>query len=743
MPKKPSPDPAVLAQKQAHISVERYFEVSLLLMLGTSFTTLAFTGKLDAVSIVIVSAALILKLWSYTRERPLMLSPRTVTRLGIFYLFFFAIDFLILSPGPTALDSMLAATVHLILFATVVKTFSARTYRDYAYLASLSFMMMLASAILTVSTEFMALFVLYMLFAISTFISYEIKRSTEAATRAPSGPFASPARNRVALEQSLARSTGGLAIGIVALASVLFFVIPRYRSGYLTGLGMTSQNITGFSESVKLGDIGRILRSNTVVMRIMPENSPRDFIGVKWRGVGLTSFDGKHWYEDNTAQTMLPQATYRRFILPAPAGLSRRPYKPLRYRVLLSPLSTNVLFAAAVPREIDAPLSSIGIDETRSIHNPQHSFTPIQYDVLSQVGMPSPAQLRSAAATYPLEIRLLYLPLPPHLDPRIAALARRLTISAQTPYDRATVIQHYLRHNFAYTLNPPGIEPSDPIGSFLFTAKKGYCEYFAAAMAVMLRTLGVPTRLVNGFQTGSYNRIGHDFIVRERDAHSWVEVYFPEYGWVPFDPTPPDPNPVIPSVWDDYLDAASLFWNEWIINYDFAHQVQLARQVETESVSFRDQFRDRMNRVRHDAIAWAYRIEGELMRHKLAALIILMIAMAGTILTERGLTLAELKFLWAWTFPGARRRADPQEATMVYQRFLSALGRRGLRKPAAETPREFAARLARFPFAPLASEFTTHYNALRFGSEEVPLVRLRELIEQIGKSPKAPPAARG
>jgi len=102
-------------------------------------------------------------------------------------------------------------------------------------------------------------------------------------------------------------------------------------------------------------------------------------------------------------------------------------------------------------------------------------------------------------------------------------------------------------------------------------------------MVVMLRTLGIPARLVNGFQTGSYNRVGQDFVVRARDAHSWVEVNFPQYGWISFDPTPADPNPLVPGTLDDYLDAAGLFWNEWVINYDFFHQVRLVSELEQDS----------------------------------------------------------------------------------------------------------------------------------------------------------------
>src|SRR3989442_7070309 len=135
-------------------------------------------------------------------------------------------------------------------------------------------------------------------------------------------------------------------------------------------------------------------------------------------------------------------------------------------------------------------------------------------------------------------------------------------------------------------------------------------------MVVMLRTLEVPARLVNGFQTGTYNRVGKDFVVRTRDAHSWVEAYFPQYGWVPFDPTPADPNPVLPTTFDDYLDAVGLFWNEWVINYDFAHQVELAREVDQDSRRFQKEVRLRFEDLQHRGVRLAYRIEAWLMAHK-------------------------------------------------------------------------------------------------------------------------------
>ncbi len=131
MPKAAQPDPSTLVRLQSNISVQRYFEISILLTLATAFVTVTMTGKLDFVSTVVISLALCVRLWGYFREADFSLSPRTVTRISIFYIFFYALDFLIFSPGPGLLDRMLTATVHLILFITVIKIFSARTYRDY------------------------------------------------------------------------------------------------------------------------------------------------------------------------------------------------------------------------------------------------------------------------------------------------------------------------------------------------------------------------------------------------------------------------------------------------------------------------------------------------------------------------------------------------------------------------------------------------------------------------------------
>ena len=718
-----------LLRKQGKVSVQRYFEISLFSMLGVSFLTVAFTGKLDLISILLIFLALVVKFWGYIRDRDIRLDPRTVTRLSIFYILFYFFDLVFLSPGEVV-DQVLNATVHLILFTAVIKVFSASSHRDYIYLAVLSFLQMLAGAILMVDTVYFVCFVLYLLLAISTFLSYEIKRSTEAAARPPEGPFREAPRNRSALERSLLGLTVSTAVGMLILASVLFFAIPRYSTGYMSQLSLQPQNIIGFSESVNLGDIGRILKSNAVVMRVIVEGNPQEVIGVRWRGVALTGFDGKTWYKDDTDRRIVRPASYQRFVLPRWPGWELHPRRELRYRVLRTAISNDTLFMAAVPREIRGPFRRLALDQTDSLHKPNYVSTPMGYEAVSNLGRPTPDQLRRVADAYPAGIRLTYLQVP-DLDPRIRELAAQWTAEFDNNYDRAGALERYLRDNFRYTLDPQGIDPENPIASFLFEAKSGYCEFFAAAMTLMLRTQSIPARLVNGFQTGSFNPIGNDFIVRARDAHSWVEVYFPRYGWISFDPTPPDPNPVVASAFDHYKDAVELFWQEWVINYNSTRQESLAREVGRTSLDYSRRVRRFFRNTRQRGVALAEQGEIWIVDHKLLVAFLMILGFVVLMGYERLTNWKELRFLIAWRIFPRSRGLEPQEATMTYSRLMSLLGRRGYKKKPSQTPVEFARSFGTSALREPVSDFTDLYNALRFGKAPISVSRFRELLGEI------------
>jgi transglutaminase-like putative cysteine protease len=722
----------------------RFFQVSLVCTLATAFLVLASTGRLDKPAVILFSGALLTRLLMLAWHGRWVLSAKVVTALSVAYLAFYPLDLAYLAAGSSLADRMLIATVHLALFASAIKVLSASTDRDYFYLAALSFVMMLAAAILTVAALYLAGFCLYILFAISTLLSFEVSRLQRHPSALPDSrrPEEESEAHRVrSTELALGKAALGLTVALLPLAALLFFVIPRYRSGYWWRTGFEPQRITGFSENVDLSEIGRILRSDQVVMRVAPEGDAPAFAGEKLRGVALANFDGQRWSNADRREHALMPFSVDAFRPPDFSGLATRPGAPLRYRVLLEPLSTSVLFVAGRAREIDAHLRFMLADHTGSLLDPAHLPGPFTYEVTADSGLPDARVLRAASPDISQEVRDSYLGLP-RLDPRISQLARRVTASRRNNYDRAVVLQNYLQGHFTYSLDLEDSASEDPIANFLFRTKRGNCEFFAASMAVMLRSLGIATRLVNGFQMGSYNPVGKDFVVRGYDAHSWVEVYFPKVGWVPFDPTPSGAGTGASlGLLQGYLDAAQLFWSEWIVNYDVGRQIRLAAALESTSRNADRHFRDlRWSFARLTSGPLANGREW-LRRHRINTLALVIILLAFSTLAVRHP--AWLKDSWAalvWRLAARRGAGAHHGASLAYKRFLVALARRGFEKAPAETPLEFAGRLRDPDLRHPAVDFTRMYQAARFGGQAIASADLDSALEAALKAFSTRPA---
>ncbi len=173
-------------------------------------------------------------------------------------------------------------------------------------------------------------------------------------------------------------------------------------------------------------------------------------------------------------------------------------------------------------------------------------------------------------------------------------------------------MERYLRTHFGYTLQLGRSAQRDPLAYFLFERKQGHCEYFASAMAVMLRTLRIPSRVVNGFRTGEFNDVTSQYLVRASNAHSWVEAYFPGYGWISFDPTPAAPAEVRTgwSRWALYADAMASFWREWVVSYDVSHQYILGQRAAQGGTQWIRRMR-RWGRMQYEAWLEAARRTGQ------------------------------------------------------------------------------------------------------------------------------------
>ena len=566
-------------------TIEQYFQVCLLLLIVAGFAILVSTGRLDSLSILGVSAALVFRAYLMLRGRTLQIPERWTSYLTLVYVLFYAADIFLVS------GNFVAATIHLVLFIMVMKVFSVQRDRDHLYLAIISFLEVLAAAVLTVDTVFFGAFCVFLLLAVATFISMEMRRSAAAASGALPGTTMPNAARRMA--RSLSSIALLMTTSVVLGAVGIFFVLPRLSAGYLSAYAAKNEFVSGFSDRVQLGEIGRIKQSDTEVMHIEIEGDRGGYADLKWRGMALALFDGKVWSNPVTS-TMEPFDSNPRDPEVRLTGMGRynltraetsarnlpadradlRAMHPLFYKVMMEPIGTNVLFLAPVPIGLQGRIMAIGVDDNGAVFNLDRNRMTESYTASSLWMQQHEERLRGAAGTAPPDVVLNYLQLPKRVDRRVVELARRITANTSTQYDKASAIELYLRTRYGYSLQMATTPPEDPLAYFLFDRKEGHCEYFASAMAVMLRTLGIPSRIVNGFRGGEYNDLTGSYIVRGRDAHSWVEAYIPGYAWVSFDPTPPDPTPVAGNMHRVllYLDAAREFWREWVINYDFLHQ---------------------------------------------------------------------------------------------------------------------------------------------------------------------------
>jgi protein-glutamine gamma-glutamyltransferase len=737
-------------------AVQRYFEISLYFLVSTGILAIVSTGKLDPLFTFAPPAALVYKGFRLWQGRGPELSPRVATWLVLAYFLFFPADLWFFSrnmaegaPNPTLYAGLLSA-IHLLIFATVVRLYSAASNRDYAFLAVLAVTSMLASAILTVETGFLVALAVFLVLAVSTFVALEIRRSSAGAVSPPCDPGSAVAHQ---LNRALGVTSVLVAISALAIGMVIFFLIPRFTTGYLSALNLQPDLMTGFSDNSTLGDIGRIQENSSVVMRIRVAGDAALAQGIHWRGIVLTNFDGHRWSTPQRDDRVIPSAGDGEYWV-GPAPLPRGRYVPLRYTVLMEPVATDAIFIAPGAQTLRGHFqnetSRVGgpqrhgylvEDMTGSIFNPARNNSKIRYEGVSNLPAVTPRELRQASSKYPDPIRLTYLQLPP-LDPRIQILADQITAASQNPYDKAANLERYLTVHYGYTLDLRDTQGSDPLADFLFRRRAGHCEYFASAMTVMLRAEGIPARYVTGFAPGEYNDIGGDYIIRESDAHAWVEVYFPGYGWVTFDPTPSG-NSKHAGLFDRlsmYWDSFQFAWSEWVVNYDFSHQITLAQNAQQSSRNFSDRAREYYNDRKQRTMKTLLDLDekAEASRYFLPGLLLFLL---GLLFSLRGrATIGYLVARWSLR---ARRDGNltASLAALEYGEMLRLLERRGWKKSASQTPLEFAATIpAPNLIAPIA-QLTALYQSARFGDHPARIEQMSRLLRAIRDSVRAAKAS--
>src|SRR5580658_2535473 len=501
----------------ATLSIERFFGFSLLGLVASGYLAVAGSGYLDAPTIGLTAAGLLLRALVLAGFVPLRISDRAITLACIAYSAFFIADYFAFS------GTLVEAAVHLIFFLAVLKTLTASTHRDHLFLAVVSFAELVAAAILSENLNFFVFLACYLFFAIATLTSAEIRRSVrKSAVKAR--------RGQKRFHWRLAVLSTWVTVGILGLTAGLFFLLPRTADAALSRFFWHRIFIPGFSNQVTLGETGQIRLNSRPVMHISSPR-PEKLTGLKWRGDALSHFDGKQWTNRRVSWTQIGIEQPRAGVSDIAAPEQRPPGRYINYEVELDSAGARALFFAGAPQVVRMVYSSLDRSETDSFRLQVSAPEGFRYEVSSLLEDPpetTAASLAPPELTYAARIRTLQLP---RLDPRIAALARSITARAGTDLERARAIERRLRTEYVYALEMPSQEPPDPLADFLFTRRRGYCEYFASAMAVMLRSIGVPARIATGLQSGLYNPITGLWVIRASDAHAWVEAWIPGNGW--------------------------------------------------------------------------------------------------------------------------------------------------------------------------------------------------------------------
>ena len=691
--------------------VDRFFEFALLGMLASGYFAVAGSGYLDWPTSALALAGLGWRALMCVGLIDFAVPNRVAAAFMLLSIGLFPFDAWLFS------GSFFPASIHLVCLLAVLKIVTAKTSRDYAYLKMIAILELLAAAVLSVNLGFFGFLALFLLFAIAAFASGEVRRSAESRRAVVRGGLRGFPRRLIALSVFLFS-------GILFMTIGLFFVLPRTAKAAIERFLPQHYHVPGFSNGVTLGQIGEIKQSSRPVMHVL--SYPRGgFLEVYWRGAALARFDGRRWDNPPAREIELPLVhglltVNQRRRAPSPPG------HEISYTVRLSEFAPETLFIAGTPQNIriDAPGAHLTLTRGGSFNvMAPAGTTDLAYGVNSFLEDEA-AETRSTLEPLPRHDRDELLQLPPTVDARIPHLAREMSAGARSDADKAAAIENRLRHDYGYTLQLLPKAVADPLATFLFDRKKGHCEYFASAMVVMLRTLGIPSRLVTGFQSGAYNPITRQQVVRASDAHSWVEAWIAGRGWTTYDPTPADPNGAANGVTARlgmFFDAAEQFWRDWVVSYDLDRQIVLASRMDDSARGLRfGWLYDLRERLKNAASAGAKYVPWA----GGAAAVALLGALCGPLLVRWWRARMRARRL-------ARGQGQASDATVLYERMLKTLARRGIQKPPWLTPREFARVLPASEMRAAVDDLTVYYNELRFGGRADAAPQMMQLLDRL------------
>ncbi len=737
------------------MSLERYFIFSSYAMFTAGYVMLASTRQLDVFSLGLFAIVLGVGWMIDTGRTNWSIGYRSANWLMAGGLTFVFAEWYVLGA------SLVVVILHFVFIAASLKILRRKAARDWIWLYVVTFCQVLMTAGMMVDTTFLFLVIVYLFAAVSAFIGYEMRRSglaftTNNISRQVTVEYWKES-DRSRLGSPRFRSLPVFSICaltcILLLAAPLFLAMPRVSRGFSRNGLLRGESLSGFSDSVRLGEVAQVKLNPQVVMRVRVKFL-RGSRGkqLRWRGVTLDNYDGQTW--NYTGQKFNLKRSIDGFHM----GEGEWRYGDTEQRFFVEPLDINTVFAAPQPRLITG-LTDLARDQGDGLWTTPHDYYKLDYTVLSDTDGPSDEKLAEEnSRSYPSDIQRRYLQLPENHDRRIDELAAEVTRGASTNIDIARKIEKHLSSSYSYSLDLRRVEDGDPVADFLFNTREGHCEYFASAMVLMLRSRRIPARIVNGFQMGEYNEAADVYTVRQSDAHSWVEAYFPRRDqngvWVVFEPTPEAGLSVYGSGMTAWLrhhrEAMEMFWLEHVIGFDTSKQFWMAGAAQrwvssilsTYNWDLSSRWIDWAPKLARKIDLWNDRDRGSGAKSLDAAtsspdsrsgLVAHPIALA------LGIGALSITVILSWRRYGrswrrTARQDSAASAVAFYQEMLRALERAGHKRAIHQTPAEYAEQLR----MPEVNEITSIYQRVRFGDQILgndDIARIDLLLRDVKKKP--------
>ncbi|MEM7354196.1 MAG: DUF3488 and transglutaminase-like domain-containing protein [Acidobacteriota bacterium] len=487
--------------------------------------------------------------------------------LGLVYLPIFYVDL----QAAFVRGSAVTALLHLILFLVVVKLFSIRREKDKWHIV-IAIYFLFVGAMATSShvsiMPYLATFLILSLLLLGRFAHLHMMVGAgEDRTRAARLPFRAPL------------TVGTFLILLVAVP--LFATMPRIREPYILGRGSGSSGIartTGFSDSVDLSLTTTVRGNRNVALRVQYDDVVQmgDPGNLRFKGAAYDTYRNRNWFRAlREAEVLVPTsatANERFFRL----GEEREPVNQASF--FLEPINSFsvILPVEALSIRLDN-LTGMGIDPGGAVLMPARPQDTLKYEVELAARPVIHARLDDTPGSALSALDQS------GLTPRMIDLAQQV-MGEGSVEERIDRLEQHLLTQYAYTLDFLGRTGENPLEEFLFEYKSGHCEFFASAMVLMLRSQGIPARFVTGFLGAELNPIEDYFVVRQQNAHAWVEAYSELRGWQIYDPTPPDGRPTVEPqslslLLSQVYDYINFRWDRYVLTYGAADQDSFFRSV--------------------------------------------------------------------------------------------------------------------------------------------------------------------